>query len=548
MPSESIDVTARVSNVQSWTATGGDLHTVLSDADNGTYARSNNAGVRVVLRCENPAPPGGRLVSVCPFVRSKKEGYRTAKALVCTHYNSKIASRGVYLNIPHGADAGNHELPAHRGCHNLGWAQAVGGPIGLDGRPATHVMTADDAALGLSDSSAAAGRAYVYRAYLKLYYLLEATIDAPDAPTGTISDTQMPTCTVGINTVVETWQVPTDEEPWLCEGDVEYRIYDAADIPGGSTAPPSSSLATPLWSDFARFIDMAYSDGTTPTAQDVSIEPDVRLENGDYILFTRVSRDVPEGSQLYWSDWSQEPFTIDVDLPTTPTLVVTTDDAEQRVDIALHVDATALYNGDAVTALVERSDDAGVTWETVRGCADVAVIVGDNALASDYEAARGVALSYRARIVDVLTSDSTELSSDWASDTCTGPALVGWNLKVPSNEELNWLAAPIKQNPQAEREQLVTIFRPLGRGSAVSVSGASAGELGTLEITARDADEIDDLVAIVECNDVLYVETAFGDAFYARVIKPSWMRAGTLVAPRRPYGLEYAEVGRPPVA
>lgn len=544
MPTESIDVTGRVSNVASWTATGGALHTVLSDADDGTYARSNSAGERVVLRCENPSPPTGRLVSVCPFVRSKKDGYRTAKALVCTYYNSRIASRGVYLNIPHGAAAANHELPAHRGCHNLGWAQAVRGPIGLDGRPAIHVMTADDAALGLSDSSAASGRAYVYRAYLKLYYLLAAEIDVPDAPTGTLTDTQMPTCTVGIETVVETWQVPTDEEPWLCEGDVEFRIYAAADIPGGATEPPSSWIATPLWSDFARYIDMTYTDGTTPTAQDVSIKPDVRLENGDYILFTRVSRDVPEGSQLYWSDWSQNPFTIDVDLPTTPTLAVTTDDAEQRVDIALHVDATALYNGDAITATVQRSADGGVTWETVRGCADVAVELGDNALASDYEAARGVALTYRAQIVDVLTSDSTELSSDWGSDTCTGPAIVGWNVKVPNNEELNWLAAPIKQNPQAEREQLVTIFRPLGRGSAVSVSGASAGELGTLEITARDAGEVADLVALIECDSVLYIETAFGEGFYARVVKPAWTRSGTVTAPRRPASLEYVEVGR----
>jgi hypothetical protein len=546
MPEESIDVTGRVSNVASWTATGGTLTEVLSDADDGTYARSNNPGNRCTFRCEDPAPPAGRLVSVCPWVRSKKDGYRSAKAIVCTYYGDQIVSRGVYLSIPHGAAAGDHELPAHRGCHDLGWAyETVTGHKGLE--RVIHVMSADDAALGISDSSSAAGRAYVYRTYLKLYYLLEATIEAPDAPTGTITDSQAPTCTVGIATVVEDWQVPADEEPWLCEGDVEYRIYAAADIPGGATEPPSSSLATPLWSDFVRFIDMTYVDGTTPTDQDVSIEPDARLENGDYILFTRVSRDLPEGTRLYWSDWTQNPFTIDVDLPTTPVLAVTTDDAEQCVEIALHVEATALYNGDAITALVERSDDGGATWTTVRGCHDVDVVVGDNALASDYEAARGVALAYRARITDVLTSDSSELASDWASDTCTGPAIVGWNLKVPTDAGLNWLAAPVRQNPQAEQDQIVTLFRPLGRGSAVAVSGASAGEVGTLEITARDAGEIDDLLALIESNAVLYVETAFGDAFYARVVKPAWTRSGTLLAPRRPASLEYAEVGAPAV-
>jgi len=51
----------------------------------------------------------------------------------------------------------------------------------------------------------------------------------------------------------------------------------------------------------------------------------------------------------------------------------------------------------------------------------------------------------------------------------------------------------------------------------------------------------------IATDDALYVETAYGEGFYARILKPSWTRAGTLSAPRRPASIEYAEVGRPVV-
>lgn len=545
MPIETLDVTTRVSKTGSWTPSAGTLVDVLSDASDATYARSAIKNSRVVFSCEDPSPPDGRLVSVCPFVRSKKPGSLSAKAIVCTYYATQIVSRGVYLAIPKDASEGDHELPAHRGCHDLGSVTVMPTDPRDHHPPRIHYLTADDVALGLVDSSSTANRSTVYRAYLKAYYLLAATVDAPAAPTGTIADTQTPTCTVRINSVVESWQVPADEDPWLCEGDVEYRIYAAADVPGGATVPPWA--ATPVWSSFARYLEMTYGDGTTPSEQDVSAEPDVALENGEYVLFARVSRDVPEGERLYWSDWSTADFTMDVPLPTTPTLTAAPDDAEQRIDLALHVDATAGYDGTAITAAVERSDDGGDTWVTVRGSAGTPVELGDNELEPDYEASRGVALSYRARITDVLTEDASEFSSAWASDTCAGYAVVGWNLKVPTDADLNWLAAPVLRDPEAQLEQPMTIFRPLGRGSAVAVSGASAGEVGTLAVTARSADEIEGLIDLLGSNAVLYVETAYGDAFYARVTQPGWTRAGTLAAPRRPSSLEYTEVGRPAV-
>lgn len=70
---------------------------------------------------------------------------------------------------------------------------------------------------------------------------------------------------------------------------------------------------------------------------------------------------------------------------------------------------------------------------------------------------------------------------------------------------------------------------------------------GTLEVTARSAAEIAKLKGLVECDATLLIETAFGEAFYARITKPAWARSGTVVAPRRPASLDYAQVARPPV-
>ena len=49
-------------------------------------------------------------------------------------------------------------------------------------------------------------------------------------------------------------------------------------------------------------------------------------------------------------------------------------------------------------------------------------------------------------------------------------------------------------------------------------------------------------------DGTLYIETPFGEAFYARITRPSWVRAGLMEAPRRPASLEYSHVGRPPVS
>ena len=545
MPIQQLDVQSRVSAIGSWTPTGGTLVEVLSDASDATYARSAAKNVRVTFSTTNPVAPTGVLVSVCPFVRAKRPGSIVAKAVVCTYALGKIVSRGVFLTIPKSADAANFELPAHRGCKDLGWIWLYTRPD-IDAPRFVYPLTADEAAIGLIDSSTTENRATVYRAYLKAYYLLAPTIAAPSAPSGTLTDTQMPDLTAEVGCVVESWQLPTNEAPWLCEGDVEYQIFRAADVPGGATSPPA--MVTPVWSGTTRFLEMTYGDGATPSTQDVTMAVDSPLANDSYVLFARASRDTPKGAQQHWSAWASAAFEIDLELPTTPTLSAAADDDAQRVDLSLNVSSTAGYDGDAMTATVQRSDDGGASWTDVRGCVAAPVGVGNNLLPPDYEAPRGQNVTYRARITDVLTADSSTIASEWDEETVPSYAATGWNLKVPTDATLNWLAAPVTVNPSASLDQQVTIFRPLGRGSAVAVSSANRGEVGTLEISASGDAAIAKLLRLIDCDAVLYVETAYGEGFYARVTEANWQRAGMRDAPRRPCTLQYSQVGRPAVA
>lgn len=537
MSTEVLDVLVVASSPASWTKTGGaTLVDALTDSDDATYARSNTPNVLCKFGCGDPGAVTGQLVSVCPFVRSKKDGTKLARAHVLGYYGRKYpdyVNTGVALSIPTGAAAADQEIAAHNGLHDFTY-------LGRGGE-----QDATYAGLGLWDSDSTTNRAIVYEAGLKAYYLEPAAIAAPSAPTGTVNDSQAPDCTAEVSAIVEDWQVPSGEAPWLCGGDVEYRIYADADVPAGSTAPPP--LATPVWETVVRFTEATYGDGTTPSTQNVTASPDVSLSNGDYWIFARVSRDLPSGSQLYWSAWSYGEFTIDVDPPNAPTLETTANSVEQCVDLAVTATTTTGYEDDSYEVSVERSDD-GATWAKVRACQDVAIALGAHEVGADYEAPRAFAVTYRARVSAELTGDGTRLWSAWATDAVTTPAAAGWNLKVPEQSTLNWIGVSVLADPDAERDQEVAVFHPLDRLGAVAVSAPVAGETGALAIFAKGATEIAVLEDIVAWEGALYLETAFGDALYIRALDVAWQFGGTPSAPRRTATLQYVEVGAPAVS
>ena len=78
---------------------------------------------------------------------------------------------------------------------------------------------------------------------------------------------------------------------------------------------------------------------------------------------------------------------------------------------------------------IERSADAGATWEPVRGASSLAIAFATKATLYDYEA-REVALTYRA---PEGTISDQQLVSDYATADVAGMlSSSGWNLKCRS--------------------------------------------------------------------------------------------------------------------
>ncbi len=372
---------------------------------------------------------------------------------------------------------------------------------------------------------------------LRAYFLLPATVASVVEPGGT--DTQYPHCEAALDVEVEAWQLPPlTSAAYLCGGDVEYRIYAAADVSGSE--PPSG--VSPVWSGFQRWSESTLG-AQTPT---VTMECSTPLENGDYVLFARASRDLKWGSSTiarqYWSDWESVAWTQDIALPASPELDFVADDDEQRVDLAVTGAAATGY--DSSTATVEVQRLSGGAWYVVRALKAAPLTLGSpQAIGSDYEAARGVVSSYRARIAMWHAADEVTRYSPWATASVTGPAAGGWNLKLLDDPGSSWIGAGVATEPAEEDQGQVAVFTPLGRTRPVVAFGALSGAGGTLKVTARGTAEVAAAEALRECHGIVLLEAAFGDAKYVAVTSISWVRQGAAAAPRRVYSIAYAEVG-----
>jgi hypothetical protein len=139
----------------------------------------------------------------------------------------------------------------------------------------------------------------------------------------------------------------------------------ASDLDGGDLAYYQVRVFTD-----AQYGDAAFNPLTsTATAESGIVNstgtryrvPDTLVDD-TYRAYVRIAQDIP-GVGLHWSDFDTVDFTIDVDLPADPTISATADSANGRFSLAV-----AAVAGIATTDRleVERSFDAGVTWEPVR--------------------------------------------------------------------------------------------------------------------------------------------------------------------------------------
>ena len=251
-------------------------------------------------------------------------------------------------------------------------------------------------------------------------------------PTGTITTESSPT--------IFWFQDLDPEEP------VSSRFHAKVFSDDQVTAPGFDPETTPTFID-SGVVTQAY---TTVGAWDMGALG-LPLPDDDYHAYVKTA--VTVNGELLWSDWDSEPFTINVDQPGQPSLVVTPDSENGRVSITVDGTTGAV---DTDYFQVQRSDDFETTWENLRTELGDGLIVGpDEVQFYDYEAPNGSEVTYRARA---------------RHDFAPGYSYSEWNdvIGIWSSDSF-WMKHPTQPGPQLRGRQrrlrLVHLPRPLAGGA-----------------------------------------------------------------------------------
>lgn len=138
------------------------------------------------------------------------------------------------------------------------------------------------------------------------------------------------------------------------------------------------------------------------------------------------------------------------------------------------------------------------------------------------------------------------VSSNYASSS---PVQVSnaiiWRFVAPEDPTIAFSSARVRAPLQQEITEQVGVFRPLGRGKAVVVSGSMYGVDGTYEITTVGETEWASLETLLEYQGALLVQDPLGRQKYVRFTERKWTETGLLSRITREVKITYVEVSAP---
>lgn len=335
--------------------------------------------------------------------------------------------------------------------------------------------------------------------------------------------------------------VTADIDTWQLDYSIARTMQVALRIESGGTGAGTGTL-------IASTTAAAVFDATAGTGRtlDVDITSPVALENGTYNVYASVGRQRTQyaGEWLY-GDWSSAAtLTQNVPLPTAPTLSVTADDTNDRASVSVTPVATTGYSDP--TFSVERSVDAGTTWEAVRGMTDVAGTFGSATVLYDYEGDRGVAVKYRARVTATYTGGIVN-TGPWTTTT-TGVTIAadGWNLKCPEDPALNIIGAEVIGDVGESQFEEMGVFHAVGRTYPTVVAGTLSGFDGAITVLTDGETEYAALKAIRAEQAVLLLQSPYGWQKYVRVTGAmDSVIVGPVALPLRETTVSYVETAAP---
>lgn len=516
------------------TGAGGNATTATSDQNDATYIRRKVDGAPTArFRVATPAIPAGHdVATVVPGARLRQPTSRPPKLVTLAMSvpgsgkpKNKIAPtvNGPAVRAGSGTAAYTYETPAAQGR----MAGPTGPWSGLLGKLAVRV----------NDGHAAgdANRAYIYDLFADVYCAARPTAALATTPASPISGTSYPEINATFSALVEAWQ-DNGGAPARTEIAYELKLFSSAQYLAGGFDPASSPA---VWSTQGLTAPLDYTDGATPSSEQVDETPEAPLPNGTYRIYARGRRFFDEAQ---FGAWSYVTIALGVQPCPPPLLTATLDDAAQRIVLVATPQAAAGAAGPLTT--IERSEDGGTTWEPVRGAARAAGTFGIAMTVCDYEAARGTALQYRA--CTEASFSGVQLVSDYRT-VAVGGALskANWNLKCPLDPALNLLDASVSADPEWSQSEEAATFRPVGRRFPVVVSMSIGGADGSLSVTCRTDAEWTAVEKLRDFPGALLLESPYGWNRYIRILARSWTETGPPEAARRRVAFSFLEVGAP---
>ncbi len=516
------------------TGAGGKASVAVSDQSDATYIRRsvNGAPMARFLLAAPAIPADNDIATVVPGARLRQPTSNPPKLVslaMSVPGTGKPKNKllpivnGPSVRAGSGTSAYDFETPAAQG--------RMAGPRGPWADWLTRLAVRVNDGHKASDSN----RAYIYEVFADVYYAARPTVALATDPASPVTTTSYPELGATFSALVESWQ-DNEGEPARTEVAYELRVFSQAQYEAAGFDP---DLSTPLWETQGLTAPLDYIDGVTLSSEEAAETPDVPLPNGAYRVYAR-GRRYFEAAQF--AAWTYLALMVNVEPCPAPTLTATLDDANQRVVLEVTPNAKAGATDPLTT--IERSADAGATWEPVRGATSLAGTFATKATLYDYEAPRGVALSYRAA-TEATISDQQLVSAYATADVAGTLSCSDWNLKCPLDPSLNLLDANVNADPEWTKEEEAATFRPVGRTYPVIVSMALGGADGSLTVSTNTAAGWAALEALRDYAGTLLLESPYGWARYVRILSRSWTETGAAEAARRRATFSFLEVEAP---
>lgn len=483
------------------TGGGGSIHATLSDDSDATFLQKTSSvvgqasaivdfgtttisasqrvkQVRIRARCDTPTDEG------------KLNIYLGARVDNQNYFHSALAIRGqnavTTFTGPFFTSAPNGEA----------WSQTA--INGLRGKLTEYEETGD--------------RGKFYELFIDIDISAQPTVSV-SAPTGTITSTTAPDVTWAFS--------DTDNET---QAFYQIKVFTDAQYGAGSFNV-NTSTAT-------------YDSGEIASSDNTAVVGALLLAD-TYRAYVRTAKSV--NGEPFWSDYSFSQFIISYTAPTIPTLLASWSSAQGKASFTLTGAAlSAGYSSQYFD--IQRSDDDGVTYKTIRNGEELTPNASFVATAVDYEAPRGEVAYYRARAVAVNASDQ-EFPSNYGT---VQQVLVTndetWWLKVIEEPDYNLGSIRVLKELDVQIDEPNTVFRPLGATRPIVVAGPLQGEDGGYNIKTITETEWDDFYPILTHQGTILAQDPYGNQKYIRIVSRDWNAETVAGIIHRDITLRYVEV------